>query len=185
MAERGRDTSSVVTGTGPLAAITEIRGLGMILIRADLTRAGDALAEAAGLAVPATTRFTTDGARWLGWMAPDELLLILPATETAATLAALRDALSTEPALIEDVSAMRCVFDLSGTRAAEVLMKLTPADLSALPADGVRRTRAAQVACALWRHGDGWRVIAFRSIRDYLAEVLARAAAPGTGLAPR
>ena len=32
----------------PLATATEIRGLGMILIRADLTRAGDAIAGAAG-----------------------------------------------------------------------------------------------------------------------------------------
>ena len=102
-----------------------------------------------------------------------------------ATLAALRDALSTEPALIEDVSAMRCVFDLSGPRAAEVLMKLTPADLSALPADGVRRTRAAQVACGLWRTGQGYVLIGFRSVGDYIGGLLRNAARPGTHLDPR
>ena len=169
----------------PLATITEISGLGMILIRADLTRAGDAIAEAAGLAIPAQTRFTADGSRWLGWMSPDELLLILPAAEAAEAVTALRDAMAGEHSLVQDVSAMRCVFDLTGPRAAQALAKLCPVDFDTLPADTVRRTRAAQVACALWWQGGGWRVIAFRSVRDYLAAVLAGAAAPGTGLEPR
>lgn len=169
----------------PLATVTEVHGLGMILIRADLGRAGDAIAEAAGLAIPAQTRFVTDGSRWLGWMSPDELLLTLPAAEVAEAVAALRDALAGEHALVQDVSAMRCVFDLTGPRAAQALAKLCPVDIDKLPADAVRRTRAAQVACALWRQEGGWRIIAFRSVRDYLAGVLAGAAAPGTGLEPR
>lgn len=174
----------------PLASVTEVAGLGMILIRADLGRAGGAIAEAAGLAIPGATRFAADGARWLGWMSPDELLLVLPGPETAEALAALRDALSTEHALVQDVSAMRCVFDLAGPQAAQALAKLCPVDFDSLPPDAVRRTRAAQVACALWRQGGarrdgGWRVIAFRSVRDYLRGVLEGAAAAGTGLEPR
>ena len=61
-----------------LARITELTDLGMIQIRADLDRAGDAIAGAAGLAVPAQTSATTDGSRTLLWMSPDELLLVLP-----------------------------------------------------------------------------------------------------------
>lgn len=169
----------------PLATITGVTGLGMVMIRADLARAGDAIAEAVGLAVPGQTRFTTDGARWLGWMSPDELLLTLPAAEVTGAVAALRDALTSEHALVQDVSAMRCVFDLGGPRSAQALAKLCPVDFDKLPPDAVRRTRAAQVACALSRQGDGWRIIAFRSVRDYLAGVLAVSAAPGTGLDPR
>lgn len=168
-----------------LASVTEIRGLGMILIRADLDRAGDAIAEAAGLPVPGQGRFTSAGASFLGWMSPDELLMILPAAETAPVMAALQDALSTEHALVHDVSAMRCVFDVTGRAPAQVLAKLCPADLDALPVDGLRRTRAAQIACAIWRHDDGWRIVAFRSVADYLARLLDQAAAPGTGLDPR
>ena len=137
----------------PLATITEIRGLGMILIRADLSRAGDAIAEAAGLAIPGQTWFTTDGTRWLGWMSPDELLLILPGGEVAEALAALKDALAGEHALVADVSDMRCVFDVTGRKPAQALAKLCPVDFDAVPEDGVRRTRAAQVACAVWRQG--------------------------------
>ena len=169
----------------PLATVTEVGGVGMILIRADLSRAGDAIAAAAGLPVPAITRFTGDGSRWLGWMSPDELLLLVPAAEVAEARAALTDALSTEHALVEDVSAMRCVFDLGGRKPAQALAKLCPLDFDKLPEDAVRRTRAAQVACALWRQGGGWRIVAFRSVRDYLAGVLAAAAAPGTDLDPR
>lgn len=55
----------------------------------------------------------------------------------------------------------------------------------ALPADAVRRARAARVACALWREGAGLRIIAFRSVRDYLRGMLHEAAAAGTGLEPR
>ena len=168
-----------------LATITEVTSLGMILIRADLTRAGDAVAEAAGLAIPEMTRFTSDGSRWLGWMSPDELLLILPGTETAGALVALNHALTGEHALVADVSDLRCVFDVSGRKPAQALAKLCPVDFDALPADWVRRTRAAQVACAVWRQGGGWRVIAFRSVADYLGGVLQAAAAPGTDLEPR
>ena len=170
----------------PLTRITPVDGLGMVLIRADLDLAGDAIAEAAGLPIPAVTRLTADGAgRRLLWMSPDELLLVLPGPDTAGALAALDDALLGVHALIADVSAMRCVFDVAGRKPAQALAKLCPVDFDSLPADAVRRTRAAQVACALWRHGDGWRVIGFRSVADYLRGVLEAAAAPGTDLDPR
>lgn len=169
----------------PLAEVTEVTGVGMVAIRADLARAGDAIADAAGLAIPAPNRFVTDGGRWLGWMSPDELLLILPAAEVAPALAALTDALAGEHALVADVSDMRCVFDLSGRKPAQALSKLCPVDFGALPADGLRRTRAAQIACAVWPQGQGWRITAFRAVTDYLRGILTAAAAPGTDLEPR
>ena len=169
----------------PLATIIEMRGLGMVLIRADLSRAGDAIAEAAGLAVPAQARLTTDGDRMLGWMSPDELLLTLPAADVPEVVRALRGALAGEHAMVQDVSALRCVFDVGGRKPAQALAKLCPVDFDRLPADALRRTRAAQVACALWRQGDGWRLVAFRSVRDYVAGILAAAAMPGSDLDPR
>ena len=169
----------------PLASINQVAGLGMILIRADLARAGDAIAEAAGLAIPGRTRFTTDGARWLGWMSPDEMLLMLPHAEVPDAVAALSRALDGHHALVMDVSDMRCVYDVTGRKPGHVIAKLCPADLGALPADGVRRTRAAQIACAFWRNGTGYRIIAFRAVADYLRDVLTLAAAPGTDLDPR
>lgn len=168
-----------------LARIARVDGLGMIAIRAELSRAGDAIAEAAGLAVPRATRITTDGSRSLGWMSPDELLLVLPAPERPEAQAALEQALAGEHALVADVSDMRAVFDVTGPHAADVIAKLSPADLAGIPPDGLRRSRAAQTAVAFWRLPDGYRIIGFRSTADYLATVLQNAATPGSTLAPR
>ena len=168
-----------------LATITRINGLGMITIRADLDRAGDAIAEASGLAVPAMTRIVTDGSRSLGWMSPDELLLVLPVAERADALTTLTDALAGEHALVMDVSDARAVFDVTGPHAADVIAKLMPVDLDALPPDGLRRSRAAQTAAALWRIPGGFRLIGFRSTADYLHLILENAAIPGSQLAPR
>ena len=168
-----------------LADIARVTGLGMVTIRADLDRAGDAIAEAAGLAIPGQTRIVTDGSRSLGWMSPDELLLILPSAELADAIAALTDALASEHALVADVSDARAVFDVTGPHAGDVIEKLMPVDLDDLPADGLRRSRAAQTAAALWRIPDGFRLIGFRSTADYLRLILENAAIPGSGLAPR
>lgn len=168
-----------------LATISQVDGLGMIQIRADLARAGDAIAGAAGLAIPAQGSSVSDGTRRLGWMSPDELLLIVPRAELAGALAALTDALSTEHALIADVSDMRVAFRIHGARAGQVLAKLSPADIAAMPPDGLRRTRAAQAACGIWREADGFVLFGFRSVGDYLRGILTGAAMPGSGLEPR
>ena len=168
-----------------LAKITELKDLGMVQIRADLARAGDAIASAAGLAVPAANATVTDGVRTLCWMSPDELLLVLPKSEATEAAAALADALSTEHALVLDVSDMRAAFAVDGLRAAQVLVKLCPADIAAMPADGIRRTRAAQVACGVWRRGEGFVLVGFRSVGDYIGGLLRGAARPGTELDPR
>ena len=168
-----------------LATITRVTCLGMIAIRADLDRAGDAIAEAAGLAIPAMTRIVTHGSRSLGWMSPDELLLVLPVAERADALTALTDALAGEHALVVDVSDARAVFDVTGPHAGDVIAKLMPVDLDALPPDGLRRSRAAQTAAALWRIPSGFRLIGFRSTADYLRLILENAAIPGSQLAPR
>lgn len=168
-----------------LAKISQVQDWGMIQIRADLSRAGDAIAGAAGVAIPAQGRVSTDGGRLLGWMSPDELLLVLPRAEAAEALAALQGALSTEHALVLDVSDMRAAFRIQGAKALQVLAKLCPADLAAMPEDGLRRTRASQVACGIWREPGGYVLIGFRSVADYLRGILTGAAAPGTHLDPR
>ncbi|RJE81910.1 sarcosine oxidase subunit gamma [Paracoccus onubensis] len=167
-----------------LATITRRKGFGMITIRADLERAGDAIAEAAGLPIPQAICITRDGSRSLGWMSPDELLLLLPVAETARAVQALEQALTGEHALVADVSDARAVFDITGPHAGDVIAKLCPADPDALPRDGLRRTRAAQTAVAFWHIGNGFRMIGFRSTADYLDRILNNAATPGSQLAP-
>lgn len=168
-----------------LASVTRVEGLGMVTIRADLARCGDAIAEAAGLALPEMTRIVSDGSRSLGWMSPDELLLVVPGAETAEAIDALTGALTGEHALIADVSDARAVFDVTGPRAEDVIAKLSPVDLAALPLDGLRRSRAGQTAAAFWRIEHGFRLIGFRSTADYLGLILHNATLPGSQLAPR
>nr|WP_111301993.1 sarcosine oxidase subunit gamma family protein [Paracoccus saliphilus] len=168
-----------------LATITRRTGLGIITIRADLSRAGDALAEAAGLAIPDRTGIVTDGSRALGWMSPDELLLILPGAELPEAIEGLGQVLTGEPGLVVDVSDARAVFDIVGPHASDVVDKLAPVDAAAMPEGHLRRTRLAQTAAAIWRIEGGFRVIGFRSTADYLGLILANAAIPGSQLAPR
>lgn len=168
-----------------LATIARVPGLGMLTIRADLDRAGEALAEAVGLGLPDMTQITTDGSRSLGWMSPDELLLILPEAELAEAEDAATQALTGEHGLVVDVSDARAVFDVTGPNAADVIAKLAPVDAANLPQGQLRRSRMAQTAAAIWRIEDGFRVIGFRSTADYLGLILTNASLPGSTLAPR
>ncbi len=168
-----------------LAQITPVDGLGMISIRADLARCGDAIAEAAGVPIPETTRITSDGRICLGWMSHDELLVTLPHEDVRQMITDLEQALTGEHMLVADVSDMRAVFDVTGQAPEQVLAKLCPIDFATMPVDGMRRTRAAQTALGLWRHANGFRVIGFRSTADYLRLILENAAIPGSGLDPR
>ncbi len=168
-----------------LATISDVAGLGMIQIRADLGAEAAAIAKATGVDLPEPRRIATKGTRALGWMSPDELLLVLPLAEVGPALAGLERALAGKHALIVDVSDMRAVFDVKGARADQVLAKLSPTDFAALPADGLRRTRLAQTACGIWPIDQGYRVIGFRSVGDYMRGILTAAARPGAQLDPR
>lgn len=169
----------------PLARITRRADQAMIVIRGDLAVIGPAVETATGLSLPAATRRIIAGDRTVVWMAPDELLVMLPPDDLAQVLAALDGALADHHALVADVSDMRAVFDIEGGAADQVLAKLSPTDFATLPRDGARRTRAAQVAVAYWPTGTGFRLVGFRSVADYLALLLQNAALPGSHLDPR
>ena len=68
-------------------------------------------------------------------------------------------------------------FDLQGPGAQGALAKLCPVDFAALAPSEVRRTRMAQIPAAFWRHGDGWRILCFRSVAGYAEALLRNAAA--------
>jgi sarcosine oxidase subunit gamma len=164
-------------------AVTELTGLGMITLRADLSAPPLAAAlSALGLQVPARRGIQTAQERMVAWMSPDELLLVCPAQDSAVLIRALDTALGGVFATLADVSDARAMFEVSGPGAREVLAKLTPADLhpGSFGPGEMRRTRLAQVAAALWMPApDTVRVICFRSVAQYVADLLANAAAPG------
>lgn len=166
------------------AAVREIGPLGMITLRA---KAGTPGLEAAvlavtGCALPATRRIVRQGARAAGWMSPDEWLLVLPYEEVSTALAQIAEALQGQHHLAVDVSDARAVFRIEGAKADQVLRKLSPVDVDRLEPDELRRSRAAQVAAAVWAEEGGFTLVCFRSVAGYVMALLVSSCRPGSEL---
>lgn len=166
------------------ASIREIGPVGMITLRAKPEAAGlaKAVKAAVGTGLPGVRRIVTEGDRACGWMSPDEYLLVMPYAAVAGALEAIGKAMAGAHHLAVDVSDARAVFRVEGARADQVLAKLSPVDFVTLEPGELRRTRAAQVAAALWREGDGFSVVCFRSVARYVFDLLASGAKPGSEL---
>ena len=158
---------------------------GMVLVKGDLdsTDMSTAFKTAVGLDLPATRRVASHGERHVLWMAPDEVLLLCPDADAAEATRALESALSGQHALVVDMSDARAEFVVTGQSVREVLAKLTPADMAAeafVPGD-IRRTRVAQSPAAIWLVSDTEaRVFCFRSVAQYMFDVLSESARPGS-----
>jgi sarcosine oxidase subunit gamma len=165
------------------ATIREIGPLGMITLRAKGVKALEKAVKAVtGTKLPAQRRIEIKGDRACGWMSPDEYLLIVPYAEVAASLAALAKALAGEHHLAVDVSDARAVFRVEGDKAADVLRKLSPVDFEKLEPGELRRSRAAQVAAAMWAQDGGFTLVCFRSVAAYVMGLLTHSAQPGSEL---
>lgn len=155
---------------------------GMITLRGDLAVSplSAALQDVAGLTMPAMRQVAVAGDHALAWMSPDEVLLMLPYAAAPDMTERLQNALANTFATVANVSDARAVFHIAGPRAAEVLAKLCPVDTRALHPGEIRRTRAAQVACAIWSPEPGvFVLICFRSVAQYVFDVLSLAARSG------
>ena len=166
------------------AMVREIGPLGMISLRAkpEVKGLAKAVKAAVGLAVPAPRRIVATADKAVGWMSPDEYLLVLPYAQTGAAMAAIASAMGADHHLAAVVSDARAVFDVTGAKADQVLRKLCPVDFDALSPGELRRTRAAQVAAAFWAIDDGFRVVCFRSVAGYVLGLLTQSAQPGSEL---
>lgn len=179
------DPVSALNGASFLgfASIREIGPLGMITLRAKGVKALDKAVKAVtGTKTPAQRRIEINGDRACAWMSPDEYLLIVPYAEVADALAKLGKSLAGEHHLAVDVSDARAIFRIEGNRAADVLRKLSPVDFETLAPGELRRTRAAQVAAAMWADGGGFTLVCFRSVAGYMMGLLTHSAQPGSEL---
>lgn len=168
-----------------IAAVTEMSATGMITLRGDLSDKGliKAAQAASGVTLPAQGRCATEGAGGMAWMSPDELLILCAYDEVSARLSALQAALAGSHALAVNVSDARAVFEVSGPRVREVLGKLAPVDLHPdhFEPGMFRRTRLAQVAAAFWMpDAQTAQIICFRSVAQYVFDVLNMAAQEGS-----
>lgn len=156
---------------------------GMITIRGDLAlpALAKAVKKATGAEIPGPRRVSSGEKGAVAWMSPDELLLFVDYKAVAAVVAALEAAQAGEFVTVADVSDARAVFTLKGAQGRDVLAKLCPVDFApdAFGPGTIRRTRAAQVAAAVWQSGDAEAsLICFRSVAGYVGTLLATAAHP-------
>ncbi len=163
------------------AQIREVGPMGMITLRAgrDLAGLAGAIMAATGCAVPQLRGIETAGGNRCAWMSPDEYLLMTAHSDVPAALDAIAKALSGQHHLALDVSDARAIFTIEGM-AQSVLAKLSPTDFAALGPKELRRTRLAQVPAAFWVEGANATVICFRSVAQYVFDLLSHAAKAGT-----
>ena len=168
-----------------IATIKEIGPMGMITLRGDLTASAVKKAvKGVGVAnVPDPRTIITTDAGDVAWMSPDELLIMCDYRDVPQQMAKLNEGLSKVHALVANVSDARAVFELSGPHARGVLAKLAPVDLAPgqFAPGMIRRTRIAQVPAAFWMKDEQtFCIVCFRSVVQYVFDLLIVAAQPGS-----
>lgn len=171
--------------TTGIADISEMGVVGMITLRGDLSSKPlqKAAVAAAGVNVPDVRHCLTEGDGGMAWMSPDELLIMCAYGDVQAKLADLTEKLAGQHALAVNVSDARALFEVRGACAREVMAKLAPVDLAPgqFTPGMFRRTRLAQVPAAFWMpEEDVFRIICFRSVAQYVFDVIRVAAQPGS-----
>lgn len=157
---------------------------GMITLRGDLADAKlqEVCIKLTGAPMPAAGHITRADKGAIGWMSPDEVLLILPHADTAQALSSIAAALEGKHHLCVNVSDARALISVTGPFAREVIAKLAPADLGAdtFKPGQLRRTRLGQVAAAFWMTDETtFQVICFRSVAEYTFNLLRTSAQAG------
>ena len=168
-----------------IAEITEIGPLGMITLRGDLnsTAIRNSATAVSGVDYPEARHCNCVGERGIAWISPDELLVMCHYAEVPSALEKITKTLGSAHGLAVNVSDARAVFQVRGSRAREVMAKLAPVDLSPdeFTPGMFRRTRLAQVPAAFWmRDAETFQVICFRSVAQYVFDLLKVAAQPGS-----
>ncbi len=171
---------SEIDGSGAVLIAAQ-RRVAMVTLKADLSRKTTraAIKKALGTTVPAQRKI----ANGVAWMAPDELLILVPEGSTSDALIERLNAEIKAPMLAVDVSDARAVFTLKGNNAREVLAKGAPIDLSpeAFSQGDFRRTRLGQVAVAFWMEADDEiTLVCFVSLRQFMFDWLVNAAQKGS-----
>ena len=178
---------SALQGVSFNDGIAEVRELGlrgMITLRGDLAdkKLIKAVKGFAGrMPEPRTVALKDDNIA--AWMSSDELLLMVPHEDVSSTIETLNASLKGTHFLAANVSDARGVFEVIGPHAREVMAKLSPVDFSpdAFKMGMFRRSRLAQVPAAFWMNEeDAFTVVFFRSVAEYMFDLLSIAAQAGS-----
>lgn len=164
--------------------VSEDAPSGMLTLRGDLSSKPfvTALKKSVSTDMPASCQIVHDGQMSVGWMSPDELLILTAYDQVAGLEAGLRKSLGKRHFLVADVSDARVSFTLSGDKVREVIAKLAPVDLAPghFAPGAFRRTRFGQISAAFWLISETEaRVICFRSVAEFMFNQLSAAARLG------
>ena len=165
------------------ASVADLGPSGMITLRGDLANAKfkKAVKAATGVAVPGVMGAGFADDKGVCWMSPDELLILCDYAGAEQLTADIGKALDGTHHLVVNVSDARARISVTGVDAREVVAKLTPSDMATLEAGQIRRSRLAQVPAAFWfASDDRIDVICFRSVAQYVFDILKSAALPGS-----
>lgn len=171
--------SEVLERYDGLARIERLAPGGMVALKGDLGDKG--LAQSLshlGAPLPEVRCWTEGEGGRAFWMAPDEVLLMVP--DAGAAISAVQGRLKGGFVTLQDVSDMRAMFRIQGAHSRDVLAKLAPVDFSDLSTGQLRRTRLAQIAAMIWCAGpQDFGLVCFRSVADHAGGLLQTAARPG------
>lgn len=172
-------------GTGPLldepGLEVTLNNPGLLLLQSTSeSTLQDALMTEIGLPLPAPQEVVVRGEYALLWLTPAEWLFSHPANETESLQIALSGRLAPSLAVVTSMSGAYACYEISGTRAAEVLMSGCSLNLHAhsFPANRVACTALADIPAIIWSLGEPRRLRCFvdRSfvahLRDWLADLV-------------
>ena len=170
--------------SNPMVEIRKLDQIGMIAIRGETEspELRDAM-KLIGGAVPGKCEIIGSPDLLAAWMAPDEILVMLPEEQVRDAADKLESALQDEHFLCIDVSDMRSCVEVSGDGSRDLLAKGTPADVSpeAFRIGQIRRSLFAQIQAAFWLAGEHTvRLLCRRSETDHMLTWL-REMAPREG----
>lgn len=165
-----------------LVTVREMGLQGMVSLRADLGAAAGALEKVTGAKLPGQRGIGAGAKGTVAWMAPDEVMILCDHDAALQMVTDLTAALKGKHHLAVNLSDARAMFALEGEAGGlkDVLAKITPADMAALAPGEMRRTRLQQVPAAIWFETETEaRVICFRSVAQYVFDLLALSAKEG------
>ena len=117
----------------------------------------------------------------VAWMSPDELLILCEYADASNLNQKLQLELKAQHHMLVNVSDARALFEVSGSGIREVIAKLAPVNISTLEIGEIRRTRFSQIAAAFWLTSEtSLSVICFRSVSDYMFNLLKTASMPNS-----
>lgn len=154
---------------------------GMITVRGDLGDVAlrDALVGVTGVSWPGQRGIATVGSHALAWMSPDEALVLCDHDRADQIVETISAHVAGSHHLAVNVSDARALFQVTGAWR-DTLARLTPADLRDFGPGVMCRSRLAQVPAAFWVAPDGsLRVVCFRSVAQYVFDLLANTAEAG------